>query len=127
MSCIYLYINYSLYIKHFLSISYLNLDSIWYFPHCFISADVANFQAKRLIFGAYAAVPKFFCFGTVYDNKTVFINFDFAIGVPKPLSAIILSTTYFLLPQISIDHSLLMYSKNSSSVIAKSLSLVNDW
>ena len=49
------------------------------------------------------------------------------LSMEKSLSAIILSTTYFLLPQISIDHSLLMYSKNASSVIAKSLSLVNDW
>lgn len=50
--------------------------------HCFIAANVTDFQTKRFLFGVNAAIPNILGFYAVDDDKTVFINFDFAIGVP---------------------------------------------
>mgnify|MGYP004592604369 CR=1 FL=1 len=55
------------------------LSSLANFPNRFISADVSDFYAERLIIGSNAAIPKLLGFHAVANNISKLVDFDLAV------------------------------------------------
>lgn len=70
----------------------LTVTRLTYYPNRFIATYIADFQAKRFLFATDTTVPKLFCFNSIYNNKTVFINLYFAIRMPFFLNSCTIHT-----------------------------------